>query len=126
MIPIQPNLFYVLIRPRRAPKRKGMILLPEDTREADEATNTVGEVIALGDLAYKTKPAGLDYALDTNAPKVGDWVRYTKHAGQPFKVRNPDATGEDDQSERYVIVSDTDILGVIPASEVGNHVGWVS
>jgi hypothetical protein len=126
MIPIQPNLFYVLIRPRRAPQRKGMIMLPEDTREADTATNTVGEVIALGDLAYKTKPAGLDYSQDTCAPRCGDWVRYAKHAGQPFKWRNPEAKDPDEAVERYVIVADTDILGVIPEGQVGQHVGWVS
>ena len=124
-LPIKPNLFYVLVKPRRAPKKKGLIILTDETRDADQATNTVGQVIALGDLAYKTKPAGLDYALDSNAPKEGDWVRYAKHSGQPFKVKNPSG-GEGDEFEQYVIITDTDILGVIPVEEIDNHVGWIS
>lgn len=124
--PIKPNLFYVLIKPRTAPKRKGMIILTDDSREADQATNTVGQVVELGPLAYKTKPAGLDYSQDTNQPKVGSWVRYAKHAGQPFKVRVEKSGPDGDEFERYVLITDTDILGVIPDDQVDRHVGWIS
>lgn len=123
---LKPNLFYVLVKPRRAPKKKGLIILTDDTRDADQATNTVGQVISLGDLAYKTKPAGLDYSQDSNAPRPGDWVRYAKHSGQSFKVRNKNPAEGEDYSEVYVIITDTDILGVIPADEIDNHVGWIN
>jgi hypothetical protein len=126
MLPIKPNLFYILVKPRTAPKRKGLIVLTEDTREADQATNTVGQVIALGPLAYKTKPAGLDYSADTNQPVEGSWVRYAKHAGQPFKVRVQPAEPGGDEFERYVLITDTDILGTIPDEMVEAHVGWIS
>jgi hypothetical protein len=123
--PIKPNLFYVLVKPRMAPKRKGVIILTDDSREAEKATNTVGQVIELGPLAYKTKPAGLDYSADTNQPVKGSWVRYAKHAGQPFNVRNPKPGPDEDEFDRYVLITDTDILGVIPDDMVDRHVGYI-
>ena len=69
----------ILVRPvpiRR--KSVGGILIPDSFREDREYLNTVGRVLALGELAFK----------DTDIYRNGDWVKpgdyivYAKFAGQ--------------------------------------------
>ncbi len=69
----------ILIRPvpvRR--KSAGGILIPESVRADTEYLNTVGRVLALGELAFK------DETIYKNGAwvKPGDFVVYTKFAGQ--------------------------------------------
>lgn len=71
----------ILVRPvpiRR--KSAGGILLPETFREDREYLNTVGRVLALGELAFK------DETIYKNGPwvKPGDYIVYAKFAGQKF------------------------------------------
>jgi co-chaperonin GroES (HSP10) len=68
----------VLVRPvpvRR--KSAGGILLPDNFREDMEYMNTVGRVLALGELAFK------DEEIYRNGPwvKPGDYIVYAKFAG---------------------------------------------
>lgn len=69
----------ILVRPvpiRR--KSSGGILLPDTFREDREHLNTVGRVLALGELAFK------DEEIYRNGPwvKPGDYIVYSKFAGQ--------------------------------------------
>lgn len=69
----------ILIRPvpvRR--KSAGGILIPDSVRSDMDYLNTVGRVLALGELAFK------DEAVYKTGPwvKPGDHVVYTKFAGQ--------------------------------------------
>lgn len=69
----------ILIRPvpvRR--KSAGGILIPDSVRSDTEYLNTVGRVLSPGELAFK------DEAIYKNGPwvKPGDYVVYTKFAGQ--------------------------------------------
>lgn len=71
----------ILVRPvpvRR--KSAGGIILPDTMREDMAYLNTVGRVLALGELAFK------DADIYKNGPwvKPGDYVVYTKFAGQKF------------------------------------------
>lgn len=69
----------ILVRPvplRR--KSAGGIIIPDSVREDREYLNTVGKVLALGELAFK------DEEIYKTGPwvKPGDYVVYTKFAGQ--------------------------------------------
>lgn len=68
----------ILVRPvpvRR--KSAGGILIPESVRAERDYLNTVGKVLALGELAFK------DEDIYRTGPwvKPGDYVVYTKYAG---------------------------------------------
>ena len=71
----------VLVRPFEIEeKTKGGIILPDNARSDMAYLNTVGRVLSLGLHAYA------DETIYTKGPwcKVGDFVAYTKHAGQRF------------------------------------------
>ena len=76
--------YHVLVRPVSIKaETKGGILLPDSTREDMAYLTTVGQVVVLGDLAYKDKekfPNGPWCNLD-------DYVCYGKHAGQKIKYK---------------------------------------
>ena len=70
--------FHVLIKPVSVKsKTKGGIFIPDSTKDDISYLTTVGEVIGLGELAYK------DVDKFPNGPwcSVGDYVWYGKHAG---------------------------------------------
>jgi co-chaperonin GroES (HSP10) len=83
--------FHVLVRPVSIKqktnsikqKTKGGILLPDSTRDDMAYLTTVGEVVALGDLAYNDK----DKFPKGAWCKKGDYVCYGKHAGQKIKYK---------------------------------------
>lgn len=71
----------ILVRPvpiRR--KSAGGIIIPQTVREDREYLNTVGRVLALGELAFS------DESVYKKGPwvKPGDHIVYTKFAGQKF------------------------------------------
>ena len=76
--------YHVLVRPVSIKeKTKGGILLPDSTRDDMAYLTTVGEVVALGDLAYH------DMEKFAKGPwcEVGDYVCYGKHSGQKIKYK---------------------------------------
>ena len=89
--------YHVLVRPVSIKaETKGGILLPDSTREDMAYLTTVGQVIVLGDLAYKDKekfPNGPWCNLD-------DYVCYGKHAGQKIKYKGI----------RYVLLYDDQVM----------------
>ena len=89
--------YHVLVRPVSIKaETKGGILLPDSTREDMAYLTTVGQVVVLGDLAYKDKekfPNGPWCNLD-------DYVCYGKHAGQKIKYKGI----------RYVLLYDDQVM----------------
>ena len=77
--------FHVLIKPVSVKsKTKGGIFIPDSTKDDISYLTTVGEVIGLGELAYKDEnkfPNG-------NWCNVGDYVCYGKHAGTKLFYQN--------------------------------------
>ncbi len=70
--------YHVLVRPVSVKSQtKGGIFIPDSTKEDMAYLTTVGQVIALGDLAYAEKDKF------PNGPwcEVGDYVCYGKHTG---------------------------------------------
>jgi co-chaperonin GroES (HSP10) len=70
--------FHVLIKPVSVKsKTKGGIFIPDSTKDDISYLTTVGEVIGLGELAYKD----VDKFPNGSWCSVGDYVCYGKHAG---------------------------------------------
>jgi len=70
--------FHVLVRPVSVKsKTKGGIFIPDSTKDDISYLTTVGEVIGLGELAYKDENKFPNGAWCN----VGDYVCYGKHAG---------------------------------------------
>tara|TARA_B100001094_G_scaffold142606_1_gene138175 strand:+ start:212 stop:637 length:426 start_codon:yes stop_codon:yes gene_type:complete len=89
--------YHVLIRPVSIKeKTKGGILLPNSTKEDMAYLTTVGEVVALGDLAYNDK----DKFPKGPWCSVGDFVCYGKHAGQKIKYK----------SLKYILLFDDQVI----------------
>lgn len=71
----------ILVRPVPIRKKSaGGILIPETFREDMEYLNTVGRVLALGELSFK------DETVYINGPwvKPGDFIVYAKYTGTKF------------------------------------------
>lgn len=68
---------------------KGGIALPDDVVEADSLLTTVGKVVDIGPMAFKTKtPGGHDYAVHADDVKPGAWVMVSRKIGVPIKFRD--------------------------------------
>ena len=59
-------------------------MLPDSVKSDIAYLTTVGKVLSLGDLAYKDE----DKFPNGNWCNVGDYVCYTKHAGQKLFYKN--------------------------------------
>ena len=89
--------FHVLVKPVSVKsKTKGGIFIPDSTKDDISYLTTVGEVIALGELAYK------DVNKFPNGPwcNVGDYICYGKHAGTKLFY----------QSVRLILLFDDQII----------------
>ena len=76
--------YHILIRPVSIKQTtKGGIFLPDSTREDMAYLTTVGQVVAIGDLAYH------DMEKFQKGPwcQLNDYVWYGKHAGQKIKYK---------------------------------------
>ena len=76
--------FHILVRPVSIKeKTKGGILLPDSTRDDMAYLTTVGQVVAMGDLAYH------DMEKFPIGPwcELNDYVCYGKHAGQKIQYK---------------------------------------
>lgn len=110
-LPIRVALWYVLIAPV-APKTEseGGIAMPTEALRAESHLISIGKILDMGDLAYKSKtPGGLDLALDSRRPSIGDFVLFQQYAGTTMKMRD---------GRTLVILTDTEVIGVIPAEVV--------
>jgi hypothetical protein len=127
----KPVSYHVYVRPKPARQQIGSIALAKRTQNAEMATRTMGQVVGIGDLAWKLKTPDMDPTQDTVAQSiaVGTWVHYRQHAGQKLKVRKPaDATSEfDENSNDYILIlADTDILGVFEdEAHADSFLDWV-
>lgn len=93
--PVLWRLLVVPVQPRR--QSKGGIVLPDETREAEEHLSYIGKVIALGPMAGK-KPEWPEGAYDV---KVGDWILFGRYSGQKIEY----------QGVKFLFLDDDNVLG---------------
>jgi len=123
--------FYMIVRPRPPITQVGSIALPGRTKRANLATETRGQVLALGPAAFKAKTDGLDYSQFGCWPQVGDWIIYKQHAGQRVRLkgeleRAKAAGGSSEDEVHLLIMADTDFLAKIPVEELDEYYSWVA
>jgi hypothetical protein len=111
-----------------ARKSKGGIEYPGRSRAAELANTTVGQVIDIGPLAYTTVTRdGLDFTKAARAA-VGDWIIYTRNAGQTTLLREEGVEFNKDMTDcpRFLILSDADIKYIFESKEEADLVwSWV-
>jgi hypothetical protein len=113
-----PATFYVIVRPKPPKKQIGSIITAKRTQNAELATRTVGQIVAMGALAWKSGTPDMDPQRDPVAQsiQVGTWVQYRQHAGQKLKIRKDheaELGGVDEQLDDFLItLADTDVLAV--------------
>lgn len=120
---IKPATFYVLLKPKAPKTSIGVIALSKRTRKAQQAVCTMGQIVAIGDLAWKAG-TDLDYSKCSVVSnfKVGDHVVYRQHTGQ--KQRYGEVKSADELDEFLLIVADSDIMGHVPAGDVDKFYDW--
>lgn len=100
----KPILWRLLVMPIK-PKEvsKGGIVIPTAAQDAQGHLNYIGKIVAMGALAFKSEK----YEGETGFPKLGDYVLYSRYAGQQMKYRGT----------KLLIVNDDEILGRVPNPE---------
>ena len=96
--------YHVLVRPISVKSQtKGGIFIPDSTKEDMSYLTTVGQVIALGDLAYAEKEKF------PNGPwcKQGDWVVFGRYAGSRIRIDGGEVR----------LLNDDEILGTVDSPE---------
>ena len=100
----QPLFWRVLVRPKIAREMsKGGIALASSVVDAEDTLNYLGQVIAMGALAYTHERLRGEH----NRPEVGDWVAYGRYSGQVTWFKGV----------RLLVVNDDEILLKVPNPE---------
>ena len=101
-----PMGWKILIQPNQTKsKTKGVIILPSKAKEREAYLTAHGEVLAIGELAYRDWNTGERWKLHAT-PKVGDKVTYGKYAGQKLIINNV----------RMLLLNDDEITSVLSNS----------
>lgn len=77
------------------------ILMAETHKEQETTSQTIGEVVQLGNMAYSRKDSGCD---GTPWVKVGDTVHFSRYGAMRINTKN------DDDEFEYWVLMDKDIL----------------
>jgi len=101
-----PMGWKVLIQPNQTKsKTKGGIILPNKAKESEAYLTAHGEVLAIGEIAYRDRNTGERWRMHAT-PKVGDKVTYGKYAGQKLIINNV----------RMLLLNDDEITSVLSHS----------
>lgn len=114
--PPEALTYRIYVRPKPPRQKIGLLHTAKRTRDAELAVRTIGQIVAMGDLAYKAGTPGIDpQACGVSQKlKVGDWVHYRQGAGQRLRVQRQDHVdvAEDAADDQWILgMSDTDVLG---------------
>ena len=94
----------ILIQPNQIKQQtKGGILLPNKAKENEAYLTAHGEVVGIGELAYRERETGASWRI-YNKPKKGDKVTYGKYAGQKLVVNGV----------RFLLLNDDEITSILP------------
>lgn len=79
----------VLVQLRCSPKKRGSILLTDDTIDHDQFMTQVAKVVAVGPVAFKNRTT-LEPWPEGDWVRPGDFVRVGKAGGDRVEVEHPD------------------------------------
>jgi|TARA_R110002020_G_scaffold223104_1_gene432124 co-chaperonin GroES (HSP10) len=99
-----PMGWKILIQPNQIKQQtKGGILLPTKAKENEAYLTAHGEVVGIGELAYRERGTGDSWKI-SNKPRVGNKVTYGKYAGQKLVVNGV----------RFLLLNDDEITSILP------------
>lgn len=106
---MKPLFWHILIALRQPQEQSvGGIVMPDQIKEAEAALTPVGQVVAIGPMAFATKTTGgHDYAIHKEDVQVGTWVMVSRKIGVPFRMKD---------GRYYQLINDYEIMGTF-ASE---------
>jgi co-chaperonin GroES (HSP10) len=113
--------YIVSVKPRDPKKSVGLLATSKRTQEAEQALETIGEILSIGELAW-TK----DFTL-AKRPEVGNWVVYRQHAGQRMKISGTEEHDAGGTSVKFILLlQDTDILARFDSlEEAKKFYAWI-
>jgi co-chaperonin GroES (HSP10) len=118
----------ILVKPiEPARESSGGIALAKQSVLSEIALTTIGQIIGMGPSAYTAITSdGVDFSKG-RVPKVGDWITYRKHAGQPQLLKHKAADRLDAaDSPRLLLMQDNDVLSIFESEEEARKVwGWI-
>jgi len=101
----------ILVQLRRTKKKKGRIILVEETREAEKWNGQIAQVVCIGPLAFKNR--------DTMAPWAegswvvpGDFIRVPKWGGDRWERPDPNAELNEDPV-LFMVLNDHEIISKV-------------
>ena len=105
---VEPYGSRVLVQ-LRSPKKvtKGGIILPEESRETDQANTQIAKIIAVGALAFKNRNTMAPWPEGSWAGP-GDFARVPKWGGDRWAIKTAD--GED---VNFVLFDDLNLMGKV-------------
>lgn len=105
-------LFWRVILQPWVAQYEGKIETPEMTKRAEEMASSIGKILQIGSLAFKSKTnAGLCLADEPHIPQVGQYVVHEPYAGVVHKLKG--------RLERQIrIINETEILMVTDTPEI--------
>lgn len=115
---MKPLFWHILIDLKKPEeKTAGGIVLSEGIKEAELALTVVGQVSAIGPMAFTTKtPGGHDYSVHADDVKIGTWVLVSRKIGVPLRQRD----GRFQQ-----LVNDYEIMAVLTEEEAANIKAYI-
>lgn len=104
-LPLKPSGYRILVKQKKLERKScgGIILATNDQQAREQKGNTIGEVVAVGPIAWDEERLGggkFPWA------KVGDMVMFPRYAGFQFD--------NEDDAVHWHVMNDEDILGTIP------------
>ncbi len=99
----QPILWRIVIRPLESQKKVGDIVMTEKTQEDQQYITVVGQVVAMGEQAYKSPKL-----QDSNNPTLGSWVLYPTNAGQRIELQD---------GRNFILCNDDAVMAVVDDPE---------
>lgn len=106
---LEPAGYRVLVRIPNLPEqvqKNSLLVMPEETRRLEEFAQLVGQVIALGPLAFRDrKRFGW---LRRPWCRPGDYIMMRGYAGTRFSMK-----ADDGRDVVYALINDDTVLGVV-------------
>lgn len=97
-------LWRIVVMPiKPTEKSKGGIVIPVQAQDAQKYVNYIGKIVDTGALAFKAER----FAGETNFPKRGDYVVYSRYIGQPMTYKGV----------KLLIINDDEVLCTVSDPE---------
>lgn len=110
-LPLTAVSWFLIVEPLE-PKEEtaGGLVIARETKEAEEAIMTVGQILQLGSLCFTgVTKSGISLGDQNPKPKVGDYVMYQRYTGQRITVRREGGAIDRD----LLIIKDSEIIAIV-------------